>query len=272
MNQSDSTPDVAKVDGTATGGHDAPDGAGPIAASQARPGRLLAMALGAGMLAGLVSWLLGEVVLDYFRPPSRIVTTMGIKMDVPSRAGEHGAITRNVALAFGLLGATLGLALGLAGGLARGSLPDASKGALVGLATGAVAGAATTPALLPIYFRTISEDPLATGLTIPLLVHGGIWTAVGAAGGLAFGIGFGAGRAQLIKIIMGGLVGGLVGTVAYELIGAFAFPMAYTPRPISETWGTRLIARLAVTIFAAAGVARGAAESHPRVIANQRPE
>ena len=44
-------------------------------------------------------------------------------MDVPSQAGEHGAITRNASLAFGLLGATLGLALGLAGGLARGSCP-----------------------------------------------------------------------------------------------------------------------------------------------------
>jgi len=225
------------------------------------------MALGAGILAGLASWLLGEAVLDYFRPPSRIVIAMGIPMNVPSQAGEHGAITRNSVLAFGLLGATLGLALGMAGGLARGSWPDASRGALVGLSAGAVAGAAATPALVPIYFRTIIEDPLASGLTVPLLVHGGIWAAVGAAGGLALGIGSGARRAHLMKIVLGGLVGGLLGAVVYEMLGAFAFPMAATTKPISETWGTRLIARLSVAILAAVGAAWGVNESRPRDIA-----
>ena len=94
-------------------------------------------------------------------------------MDVPSQAGEHGAITRNASLAFGLLGATLGLALGLAGGLARGSRPGAIEGCVGGVDVRGVAGAVTTPALLPIYFQTIKEDPLASGLFVPLMCMAG---------------------------------------------------------------------------------------------------
>ena len=77
MNESDSTPNPARADSPATDHLDASDGAGPLAASHPRPGRLLAMALGAGILAGLTSWLLGELALDYFRPPSRIVRRWG---------------------------------------------------------------------------------------------------------------------------------------------------------------------------------------------------
>ena len=75
-----------------------------------------------------------------------------------------------------------------------------------------------------------------------------------------------------MKVILGGLVGGLLGAVVYEMIGAFVFPMDKTTQPISETWGTRLIARLAVAIFAAAGAAWGASESRPRPSPTRRPE
>ena len=81
-------------------------------------------------------------------------------------------------------------------------------------------------------------------------------------GGLALGIGSGARGDKLVTILIGGLVGGFLGALVYELIGAFAFPMAGTTKPISET-GTRAIARLAVAIFAAAGAAWGAGESRP---------
>ena len=272
MNESDSTPSPGSADSLATGHPDMPDGAGRLAVGHPRPGRLLAMALGAGIFAGLASWLLGEVVLDYFRPPSRIVIAMGMTMNVPSQAGEHGAITRNAALAYGLLGAALGLALGLAGGSHAAHGPMRSRGALIGLAAGAVAGAAATPALLPIYFRTIIEDPLASGLTVPLLLHGGIWAAVGAAGGLALGIGFGVRRAELWKIILGGLVGGLLGAIIYELIGAFVFPMSATTKPISESGVTRLIARLAVSIFSAAGAVLAVSDTEPSSIGDRRPD
>ena len=51
----------------------------------------------------------------------------------------------------------------------------------------------------------------------------------------------------------------------YELvglgIGILAFPLDETTRPISATWVTRLLARLAVTIFAAVGATLGAAST-----------
>ena len=54
---------------------------------------------------------------------------------------------------------------------------------------------------------------------------------------------------------MAGLVGAVVGAVAFDLVGAFAFPLAKTDSPISQTWATRLLARLLVTIGTAASLA-----------------
>ncbi len=73
MNEPVSTPNPAPGDSTATDQIAASDGAAPLGGSRLRPGRLVAMALGAGLVAGLASFLLGEVFLDYFRPPSRAV-------------------------------------------------------------------------------------------------------------------------------------------------------------------------------------------------------
>ena len=87
-----------------------------------------------------------------------------------------------------------------------------------------------------------------------MLLHGGIWSAIGAAGGLAFSVGLG-GRGRAVRALLGGLLGAFGGTMIYELIGGLAFPVAEADRPVSATWGTRLIARLAVASLAAVGTA-----------------
>ena len=94
------------------------------------------------------------------------------------------------------------------------------------------------------------------------MVHVGIWAAVGAAGGMAFGIGVG-GRDRILRAAVGGLVGAALGAVAFELIGAVFFPMAETPKPVSESMVTRLLARLLVAV-PAAGFAAVMAFGQPR--------
>ena len=211
--------------------------------------------MGAGLLAGVLSWVAGEMALTAFKPELEEAHGMGVVLLLPSRKGEIKADTQNAALAFGLLGAILGLGLGITGGLVSGAI-RIRRGAiagLIGLAVGGALGVGASLAFVPVFNQARMANPLSLDLTIPMLVHAGIWAAIGAGGGLAFGIGFGGEKRQIARAAIGGLVGGVLGAAAYEMIGATAFPLADTPRPLSLTWGTRLLARLLVTTLVAVG-------------------
>jgi hypothetical protein len=220
--------------------------------------RLSTWALGAGVLAGLVSWLGGEACRDLIKPPRHAVNSKGLVLRITDRREEAAADAKNAGLAFVLLGAALGGGLGMAGGFARRSARAASSAGLVGLVAGAVAAGGMSLALLPSYnaYKQRHPDEAFRDLVLPLLVHAGIWSAAGAAGGLAFGLGLGE-RGALHRAALGGLVGAAIGAMAYELIGAAAFPAAKTAQFVSATWETRLLARLAVTVLAAAGTVLG---------------
>ena len=160
------------------------------------PGRLLAIAAGAGLLAGGLSWLIGESVLNAFRPPIEEQHVMGQVIMKASFHDQSAADFKNATLAFAVLGGVLGATLGLAGGLARNSTRAAAMAAAIGLILGVVMGIGTSSAFLPLFFRAldVSKEELSRDLTLPLLVHCGIWSACGLAGGLAFGIGLGGPR------------------------------------------------------------------------------
>ena len=87
-----------------------------------------------------------------------------------------------------------------------------------------------------------------------MLVHGRIWGGVSLAAGLAFGLGLGGGRSSIARAAAGGLLGALLAALLFEAIGAIAFPMAATTRPLSLTPGSRLLAKLLVSILSSAGV------------------
>ena len=80
--------------------------------------------------------------------------------------------------------------------------------AVFGLILAGTAGAGVTQGLLPIYFHAAraSEDHLASDIVTPLLIHGGIWTAIGLAAGLAFGLGL-AGWGRALQAGIGGALG-----------------------------------------------------------------
>jgi hypothetical protein len=245
-----------------------PESAGPPAAPTATAARAEAvpsppggspwLVLAAAILAGIIAWLGGEAIhgrydaplLDSFHPRSKEMGAM-----------VASATIREGMQAFAMLGAALGLAMGLAGGLARRSIPAALASGSLGLVLGAVAGAGSVVELVPYYLKYVNRD--GDDLVWPLLTHGGIWSAVGAAGGLAFGLGLGGWR-RAGRALVGGLVGALVAVLIHEVVGPLAFPLAKTGEPISESWVSRLFARLVVTVLTAAGAALAVRASKPR--------
>jgi hypothetical protein len=84
-------------------------------------------------------------------------------------------------------------------------------------------------------------------------MHGLIWGLAGAVAGLAFAIGLGQPRLGG-RLVLAGFAGAALGAIASESIGAGFFPFAETDEPISETWPTRLMARLLVAVGAAVGI------------------
>jgi hypothetical protein len=178
-----------------------------------------------------------------------------------NRQSRESAHSRGGATAFGILGATLGLTLGLAGGLSRRAPGAALTAGVVGSVLAGAAGAGVTMGLVPLYFQ--NQDPQSNSLLLPLLIHGGIWSAIGLAAGLAFGIGLG-GRGRVLRAGLGGLLGAIVGTLLFEIMGAIAFPTAKTHYPVSEEAASRLLAVLAVSLSVAAGAVVGAQDPRPK--------
>jgi hypothetical protein len=190
----------------------------------------------------MVAWCIGEATL---------VPEAGFQnRDEKIFVSQSVAGIRNGAIGFGALGGAMGLGLGLAGGLSRRSTARAVFAAAIGLFLGGALGVALNHFMLPFYY----EHSRSGDITYPLVVHGGIWIGVSAAAGLAFAVGRGGWRG-VPNGVLGAVAGALLATVLYDFAGGILFPLASTERPISQTWETRLLARLLVSMLVAAGVA-----------------
>jgi hypothetical protein len=222
---------------------------------------LAAITVGLAALAGLAAWPISEFVTQpenrhfLFRASEKAAADpynfVALNRETALANGINGAI------AFGGLGALLGLGLGLAGGLARRSLPGAALGAGVGLVLGAAAGALPSFPMMKIHWYNRHEEAVMGELAIPfaLMIHAGLWCALGAAAGLAYGVGrYGRDVVGVLVATIGGLIGATLGVIAFEVIGSMAFPLARTVDPFSESSLTRLLARLCVAVFTALGV------------------
>jgi hypothetical protein len=221
------------------------------------------MILGLAILAGFAAWLVGEPNLERFKPSAAAAAEAYNFQVLNQQTARANAF--NGALAFGSLGGLLGLALGLAGGLAGRSPRAALLGALVGLLLGALAGALPSFALMPYQWNHRNDDPATyEHLLRHMLIHFGLWSAIGLAAGLAFGLGrYGAKVPRLIEAALAGLIGAMLGTFVFDMLGAILFPLAETADPFSATPGTRLLARLCVAGFVGLGAIRSLPSSLP---------
>jgi hypothetical protein len=240
---SDSTPADSNLD--------APSGPPAEAlAAVVRQGRLLGMALVAGLLAGVAAWLAGEAILEAYR--ADLSPKVRREADAQAIRRSARAHLASASGTYAALGAIVGVSLGLAGGLARRSASAGARAALLGCVVGAIAGVSTSLLVLPNFFK--NHDPQSIDLVSPMLTLGSICSSVGAAGGLAFGIGLG-GRDRWLKSLGGGLLGAALATVAYEVIGAIAFPTDKTELPISQTPTTRAMLHVLIATLTAVGSA-----------------
>jgi len=231
--------------------------------SRPRPHRgVWTIALAAGVAAGLVAWLAGELAYGFFQPRLYKVDVIAFGTTMqPSKESLAAADLKNATLAFAILGGVTGLAMGFAGGLA-GRSP--ARGVIVGLAAqaaGAIVGALTSLALLPYFFRGLV--PNSNDLLSPVLIHGGIWMAIGAVGGLAFAIGMKC-RRHLPNAVGAACVGAFLAAVLYHLLSGSLFPDSKSTDPVASSSFVRLLGMLLVTVLVAVGAARGALGRVPR--------
>jgi hypothetical protein len=260
----------------------------------AKPALAWALALVAGLIGGGVGLGVGEATRHRFEPEFSDMTTpeamkvsdRGARMEMQEKLKQR-AYMREGMVAFGALGATLGLGLGLAGGLAARSISRAAVARVLGLVLGGAAGVGVTYGIAPPYYQMalrhggadagdgegvdLQKFDLAgnaNNLMYPLMLHGLIFGAIGAAGGLAFGWGVGGAR-RLGAGVVGGLLGGLIGAVAFEFAASSLFALSSPPRPVPEYQEARIIAHLTVGVLIALGAAFGAlslqvAKARPR--------
>jgi len=230
--------------------------------------RLWMFALIAGILAALISWGAGEAAQGQF-PATLNQVPLELQTQATLVAAKQAVTTSTMikkgAVAYGLLGGLLGLFLGLAGGLARRSKEDAIKAGVVGLALGAALGAGLSYVLVPTYFRMFAQlavDQQGNDMKPSLMVHAGIWAAVGLAGGIALGLGEG-GRNRILQAAIGGILGALLATVIYEVVGVTLLSAeAKSGQPIASQLTPRLMAHMLVGVFVALGAVFGSRHLH----------
>jgi len=240
-------------------GSDLATAALPSEGNQPRPRQQVqvwAITLAGGVVAGLVSWVGGELAHGAFKPRLvQVVLMFGQTVMRPSASTSNAADVKNAALAFAILGGVTGLVMGFAGGLACRS---PWRGVIVGLgaqALGALVGALASLALVPLFHRELVPD--LNDLLSPIMIHAGIWTGIGAVGGLAFGVGMGCGR-RLLRPIGGACLGAVLAAVVFHVVSGGLFPDSGYTGPVATSSLVRLMAMLLVTVLVAAGAARGA--------------
>ena len=219
-----------------------------------RNGQVWAIALTFGLTAGLFAWGAEEATYGLFRPQLFPVVILRMPSLQPNRESQNAADIKNATLAFAFLGCLTGLAMGFAGGVA-GRSPV--RGMVVGVAAmllGGLIAAGTSLVLLPAFFRQLVPDP--SDLLTPIMIHGGIWGAIGALGGLAFAIGMGRGR-RVVDAIIGACFGTLLATIVFHFSGEMLFPNSRSFDALATLPIVRLMAMVSVSVLLAVGAVWG---------------
>jgi hypothetical protein len=259
MDTSESTSSFSDDATTASEGNTARSVTAGPESSLVGTSRLLLLCLVAGLLAGTASLLAGEAIMHQYE--GALSPPVKRQLSPEEMKRWHDARLYCPAATFSTMGGFFGLAMGLAGGLACGSIYRGVWGAIAGLLLGTSVAACTSMMVVAPFYR--NYDPSKSGLVYPMLMHGAVWSTVGAIGGLMFGLALERpGRWK--ETVLGGLVGAAGATVVYEIVGALAFATDKTDLPLAASITTRGMAHLLVAILSAVGVAVALEQSSTR--------
>jgi hypothetical protein len=234
-----------------------------------KPIRLWLCTLGAGLLAGLIAWGIGEAAYGLFQWNDAKDVLKAYPAELkklgPNEQREFitkrmiearsRAESRNTAIAFGVLGAVLGLALGRAGGVVIGSSRSGARAGWIGFVVAGVLGVVMAFPVVPLYYKFSSE---ASGLTVPLAAHAALLLPLAAACGFALGMGL-AGRQTAIRGMLSALMGALIAVLVFEMVNSMAFPLEQDPALVPGDRIARLVTHLCSALFVAGFAALGVA-------------
>ncbi|MFM7591183.1 MAG: hypothetical protein ACKO85_05250, partial [Isosphaeraceae bacterium] len=226
--------------------------------------RCMVLALIAGLLASITSWVAGELVYGRFIPP--LIATGGFPTIDETTAAERArrnGVTTEAAVTVAIQGAALGLALGLAGGIIAGKGRSALGSGLAGMLVAGFVPGAVSVGLTPIFLEYYNPDK--DMLLMALTIHGCVAMSEGAAAGLALWLGLKRARSRnqaglLVSAIKGGLLGAGLAMLIFQIAGMVVFPLSQTTLPISISKISRLTSHSLVALLAAIGSARAAVE------------
>jgi MFS family permease len=213
--------------------------------SSAAIGRTLVV----GVLVAVAGAWIASTVADRFRINENVEEGTRVKGAVGGTRLVIRNAAQNAAVAYALLGAILSLSLGITAGCfsQRFSMTRIATAGLAGIALGGLFGGASSYVLTPSYLHRLGT----ADITLSVLIHLAIWSAIGAAAGFAFGVGCGA-RKVFAGSLIGGITGGALAAVLFDVGGAF-FPLARTERPLAELAETRLAAAALLSVFVVLG-------------------
>ena len=222
-----------------------PNSVEAVRPSRAAIGRTLVV----GVLIAVAGAWIASTLADRFRILENV--EQGIKVRGASLGARLviGNAVQNAAVAYALLGAILSLSLAITAGcfLQRFSVTRIFTAGMVGIALGGLFGAASSYVTTPLYFHRLGT----ADITLSLLIHLAIWSAIGAAAGVAFAIGCGT-RKAFAGSLIGGITGAALAVLVFDVGGAF-LPLAHTERPLAEEAGTRLAAAALLGVFVVFG-------------------
>jgi hypothetical protein len=186
---------------------------------------------------------------------------MGMKSMQPSRESQKAADIANSALASAILGSATAFMMALAGGLVVRSPLRGALAGIVAQAFGAAAGAASAYLLIPIFFQHLVPD--SNDLLTPILIHGGIWMAIGVVSGMAFVAGRNTWR-DLPLAVLSACVGAFTASISFHVLGGYLFPHISSLEPVGSSTVIRLLATFLVTVLVAIGIAKGTLSRLPQ--------
>ena len=215
--------------------------------------RIWFLGLTASAFGAWLGWIGGETAATYLRwDPSALDSDFrerGLRDSEITDllfASRVRAETKNTALTFGILGGSIGLSFGLIGSLGGHMRRCSVLGGMGGLILGFVAGVSISIVLVPLFFARLEDGPSPV---LPVLMHIGMYSTIGAVAGFSFGFGLsrwrGAGQG-----LVAGFMGALLGAFVNDVLHTILFPLEWEYSPIPGTGSSRLMGHLLVSLLA----------------------